>query len=85
MARLQPPGPLHVVGSAARGERRNVGTDLPIGKGENTRSDIDVLIGHSSKQNFPGADSNYGFGDGFDVNFGTPNPNVGPHITFSPR
>ncbi len=33
--------PLWVVGSAAEGTRRNVGTDLPIGKGPGTRSDID--------------------------------------------
>jgi len=33
--------PLWVVGSAAEGARRNVGTDLPIGKGPGTQSDID--------------------------------------------
>ncbi|MEI9961408.1 MAG: hypothetical protein WDM76_09870 [Limisphaerales bacterium] len=35
---------LTVVGSAARGTRRGVGTDLPIGKGTGTRSDIDYVI-----------------------------------------
>ena len=33
--------PIDVVGSAARGERRGVGSDLPIGEGPGTRSDID--------------------------------------------
>lgn len=36
--------PLDVVGSAARGTRRGVGTNLPIGKGPGTRSDIDYTI-----------------------------------------
>jgi hypothetical protein len=35
---------LTVVGSAARGTRRGVGSDWPIGKGAGTRSDIDYLI-----------------------------------------
>lgn len=33
--------PLEVVGSAAEGTRRNVGSNLPIGKEVGTRSDID--------------------------------------------
>ncbi len=36
--------PLWVVGSAARGTRRGIGTNLPIGKGPGTRSDIDYLV-----------------------------------------
>ena len=40
--------PLDVVGSAAKGERRGVGTDLPIGKGPGTRSDIDYTASHSN-------------------------------------
>jgi hypothetical protein len=35
--------PIDVGGSAANGTRRNVGTDLPIGKGEGTKSDIDYF------------------------------------------
>jgi len=33
--------PIYVIGSAAKGTRRGVSTNLPIGKGPGTRSDID--------------------------------------------
>jgi hypothetical protein len=51
--------PLEVVGSAARGTRREVGTDLPIGKDPpdmpgTTRSDIDYLAPPSSHPYFEG-------------------------------
>ena len=46
--------PLEVVGSAAKGTRRGVGSDLPVGKGSGTKSDIDVLIPPSSKNHFNG-------------------------------
>lgn len=36
--------PLNVVGSAARGARRGIGSDVPIGKGAGTRSDIDYVV-----------------------------------------
>jgi hypothetical protein len=36
--------PLEIVGSTAKGTRRNPGSNLPIGKGANTRSDIDYLV-----------------------------------------
>jgi hypothetical protein len=35
---------IDVVGSRAAGRGRGVGTDLPVGKGPGTRSDIDVRI-----------------------------------------
>lgn len=35
---------LDVVGSRGAGKGRNVGTDLPFGKGEGTRNDIDVRV-----------------------------------------
>jgi hypothetical protein len=35
---------IEVVGSRAEGRGRNIDTSLPIGKGEGTRSDIDVRI-----------------------------------------
>ena len=35
---------IHVVGSRAGGRGRNIDTDLPFGKGESTRSDIDMGI-----------------------------------------
>ena len=46
--------PLDVVGSAANGDRRNVGSDLPIGKGEGTRSDIDYTTAGANRPNFEG-------------------------------
>jgi hypothetical protein len=33
-----------VVGSAAKGVRRNKGSQAPLGKGENSRSDIDYML-----------------------------------------
>jgi RHS repeat-associated protein len=36
--------PIDVVGSRGGGGGRNIGTDLPVGKGEGTRSDIDVKV-----------------------------------------
>jgi len=35
---------IHVVGSRAAGQGRNIETNLPVGKGPGTRSDIDVRI-----------------------------------------
>jgi len=35
---------IHVVGSRAAGQGRNIDTDLPVDKGEGTRSDIDMRI-----------------------------------------
>jgi RHS repeat-associated protein len=35
---------IDVVGSRAAGEGRNINTDLPVGKGPGTRSDIDIRI-----------------------------------------
>jgi RHS repeat-associated protein len=35
--------PIEVVGSAAKGTRRGVGSDLPMGKGPGTQSDIDYI------------------------------------------
>jgi hypothetical protein len=35
---------IHVIGSRAAGGGRNIYTDLPVGKGDGTRSDIDMRI-----------------------------------------
>ncbi|MEM8641390.1 MAG: pre-toxin TG domain-containing protein [Cyanobacteria bacterium P01_G01_bin.54] len=35
---------IHIIGSRARGEGRNIYSDLPPGKGDNTRSDIDFSV-----------------------------------------
>jgi hypothetical protein len=43
---------LDVVGSAAKGERRDAGLDLPYGKGFGTKSDIDYTTAASNAQNF---------------------------------
>ena len=41
---------IDVVGSRAAGEGRNIGSDLPVGKGPGTRSDIDFRIDTSHPQ-----------------------------------
>jgi hypothetical protein len=79
--------PLDVVGSAARGTRRGIGTDLPIGKGPGTRSDIDYLFGYVSAPYFselqwrlPSIDREPGGG----VVGGIFNPHMGPSVRFEP-
>jgi hypothetical protein len=80
-----------VVGSAARGSRRGVGTDTPVGKGPGTRSDIDYVV-EKPYPEFPSAlddldplvsklpDVNPGHGP----IRGTYNPYEGPGIHFEP-
>ncbi|MFD1297472.1 RHS repeat-associated core domain-containing protein [Lysobacter gummosus] len=77
--------PLEVVGSAAKGLRRNIGTELPFGKGPGTRSDIDYIASPSSLPNFnplqgrlPSIDPKTG------IFPGRHNPNMGPGIRFEP-
>ena len=77
--------PLEVVGSAAKGSRRNPGSKLPIGKGKGTKSDIDFLVPPSSLDNFtdlvnklPEIDPNTG------IIPGVHNPKLGPGIRFEP-
>jgi hypothetical protein len=76
--------PLEVVGSAARGARRGIGTYLPIGKGAGTRSDIEYLVPHGSLpyyettglyQNLPDLDR---------IIPGIHNPYIGPAVRFEP-
>jgi RHS repeat-associated protein len=77
--------PVEVVGSAAKGTRRGVGTDLPIGKGPGTRSDIDY-ISHPThlpylmdfQHGLPGIDPQTG------IVPGVSNPYLGPSIRFEP-
>jgi hypothetical protein len=59
--------PLDVVGSAASGERRGLGTRLPVGKGPGTRSDIDYSASATSgheyekfKHRLPSIDPSHG-------------------------
>lgn len=78
--------PLEVVGSAATGSRRGVGTNLPLGKGQGTRSDIDYVVPPSSLPHFeglqgklPSIDPNTG------IIPGVSNPNIGSSIRFEPK
>ena len=78
--------PLEVVGSAARGSRRGVGTDLPMGKGPGTRSDIDYLVPPSSRQYFTGFESQLPSLDpASGIIPGVHNPYIGPAIRFEPE
>jgi len=78
--------PLDVVGSAAAGTRRGAGTNLPIGKGPGTRSDIDYVAGPSSLPYFAGLQGKLpGLDPKTGVFPGCPNPNIGPSIRFEPR
>jgi RHS repeat-associated protein len=77
--------PLEVPGSAARGTRRGVGTDLPIGKGYGTRSDIDYLVPPSSGSYFRGLESGLPSLDPRSgIIPGVGNPFIGPVIRFEP-
>lgn len=75
-----------MVWSAANGTRRGVGTNLPIGNGSGTRSDIDYVAPPGSLKYFddlqdslPGIDPTTG------IVPGTGNPNIGPVIRFEPN
>ena len=77
--------PLEVVGSAATGTRRGVGTNLPVGKGPGTRSDIDVLVPPSSRGHFEGLENGLPSLDPKSgIIPGTHNPHIGPAIRFEP-
>jgi hypothetical protein len=77
--------PLEVVGSAARGTRRGIGTDLPIGKGPGTRSDIDFLAVPSSNPYFRGLESQLPSLDPLTgIIPGAGNKFIGPVIRFEP-
>ena len=77
--------PLEVVGSAAKGVRRGLGTGLPLGKGPGTRSDIDYLIPPGSIRHYQGLEPQL---PDFDPNTGiipgVHNPHLGPAIRFEP-
>jgi hypothetical protein len=77
--------PLEVVGSAAEGVRREIGSKLPFGKGPGTRSDIDYLIPPSSRQHFADFEDNLPDVDPLTgIIPGTHNPFIGPAIRFEP-
>ena len=77
--------PLEVVGSAASGTRRAVGSELPLGKGLGTRSDIDYVAPPGSLPYFDGMGGNLPSIDpGTGIFPGVHNPHVGPAIRFEP-
>ena len=56
--------PIIVVGSRAEGRGRNIDSDLPVGKGNGTRSDTDVSIDGQVELDTYGAFESYlSFGD----------------------
>ena len=78
--------PIHVGGNAAIGGRRNVGSDLPIGKGPGTKSDMDFIIPHflveywePYKNSLPGVNPANG------LIYGIPKPFMGPFISFESK
>jgi hypothetical protein len=76
--------PLEVVGSAARGGRRGIGTDLPIGKGPGTRSDIDYLVPHGSLPHYETTGLYKNLPDLDRIIPGAHNPYIGPAIRLEP-
>ena len=78
--------PLSVVGSAAEGARRGVGSDLPIGKGPGTKSDIDFMATPSSADHFSGLEGQLpGIDPQSGIIVGVPNEHIGPSIQFDPE
>jgi hypothetical protein len=78
--------PPEVVGSAAAGTRRGVGTSLPLGKGPGTRSDIDYVVGPSSSKYYDGLQGKLPSIDPkTGIIPGNANPHIGPSIRFEPQ
>ena len=78
--------PLEVVGLAAKGTRRGVGSNLPIGKGVGTKSDIDYIVPHSSRGYFKGLERTLPGADPRNpILEGIRNPHMGPAIRFEPK
>jgi hypothetical protein len=78
--------PLDVVGSAAAGARRNPGSDLPMGKGPGTKSDIDYVASPSSlKEISPYQDKLPSLDPQTGVNPGSGNAYQGPVVRFRPN
>jgi RHS repeat-associated protein len=78
--------PLEVVGSAAKGDRRGVGTDLPIGKGPGTRSDIDYTTAGANYDYFRGLERSLPSANPeTPILMGGADPYQGPAIRFEPE
>jgi hypothetical protein len=77
--------PLEIVGSAARGTRREIGTGLPIGKEAGMRSDIDYLAHPQYHPHFKGLEGGLPSIDPkTGLIPGVHNPFMGPAIRFEP-
>jgi RHS repeat-associated protein len=76
--------PLEVVGSAARGMRRGLGSDLPLGKGPGTKSDIDYLVPPGSIRYYESTSLYKDLPDLDRIIPGVHNPFIGPAIRFEP-
>jgi len=77
--------PLEVVGSAAKAERRNPGSDLPVGKGPGTKSDIDYTTANANRDNFNGLEGNLPSPDPeTPILRGSGDASQGPVIRFEP-
>lgn len=77
--------PIEVVGSAAKGERRSIGTGLPFGKGPGTRSDIDYIAPPASHPYFRGYEGKLPEIDPkTGIIPGVHNPHMGPAVRFEP-
>lgn len=77
--------PLDVIGSAAKGSRRNPGSNLPFGKGNKKKSDIDFI---TNPQHLPSFSGKQGKLPEIDPRTGivpgSHNPFQGPGIRFEP-
>ncbi|WP_343817671.1 RHS repeat protein [Dyella marensis] len=77
--------PLEIVGSAAKGTRRGVGSKLPVGKGPGTRSDIDYIAPPGSLPYYDGLGGGLpSIDSGTGIIPGSANPSIGPSIRFEP-
>jgi len=78
---------IDVVGSRGAGNGRNVETDLPFGKGDGTRSDIDVRIDGQVEIDTRGAlsDALYNAVPGVSVGSRLPGGSRPPFVEIKPR
>jgi len=74
--------PIDIVGSRGAGKGRNINSDLPSGKGEGTKSDIDIKIDPEVDIHTGGRLSNDLKNIGPHVNIGSRNPYSNPYPPF---
>lgn len=78
---------IDVVGSRGAGNGRNIDTNLPFGKGEGTRSDIDVRVDGQVEIDTRGAlsDALYNAVPGISVSSRLPGGSRPPFIVIAPK